>query len=226
MGRIDQTQGTNIVVYTNDRNFLSRDFLRHRKTKTSNTLVDKTVDTLCNDILETQSQKGNIMTHQTPSYPINTSVSTKATTSSEIQKEEEKVHPDFQPVHSANNRREPARRLVSYTRSRLDESTVASEADYILKDMDKKFKTDKKWRKSLVDFLMKMPNYFNKKLENESIKYINALDNLVNQHTGKLEKTLQHPLDPIERENYFLWIRNYLYENKVVSGTIHDFWVK
>lgn len=94
-----------------------------------------------------------------------------------------------------------------------------------MKSMKNKILYDKAYKNSLINLLEKLPSYFSKPDDNEAIKYINALDNLVHQNINKLEKATRKKLRESEREDYFIFVRNYLYEKGINSGKILKVWI-
>ncbi|CAI2381699.1 unnamed protein product [Moneuplotes crassus] len=83
----------------------------------------------------------------------------------------------------------------------------------------------KKYKESLRELLEKFPKFFKNPDKNEAIKYINALDNLTSQHLDKFEKDHKIKMEESERESYFIYVRNYLFEKGITSGKILRFWI-
>uniref|UniRef100_A0A7S3NVH8 Uncharacterized protein n=1 Tax=Euplotes crassus TaxID=5936 RepID=A0A7S3NVH8_EUPCR len=54
---------------------------------------------------------------------------------------------------------------------------------------------------------------------------MNGLENLVFQHLNKFQKSSKIDLNPSERENYFLFVRNFLHKNKIIECEILNLWV-
>ncbi|CAI2383608.1 unnamed protein product [Moneuplotes crassus] len=96
----------------------------------------------------------------------------------------------------------------------------------IMMEMNRNFKRDHALRSSLIGLLEKLPKHFNKVSENESLKFINALENLVCQHLNKVEKNKKSKMTEAEKEQYFLFVRDYLVKHKVTNGVILDMWCK
>jgi len=95
-----------------------------------------------------------------------------------------------------------------------------------MEELGMKFINDSDYKESLIDLLTKVPKYFNKKPQSESMKYINALENLIGQHLNRFEKAKKKKLSLKDKEYYFLYIRDFLVRNKVTSGTLLEIWVQ
>ncbi|CAI2382927.1 unnamed protein product [Moneuplotes crassus] len=104
-------------------------------------------------------------------------------------------------------------------------STVCSEIDKEMEELERKFNLDKNYKNSLAVLLEKIPKYFNKTDENNVLKFMNGLENLVNQHLNKFQKSSKIDLCTSERKNYFLFVRNFLYKNKIIECEILNLWV-
>ncbi|CAI2382239.1 unnamed protein product [Moneuplotes crassus] len=105
-------------------------------------------------------------------------------------------------------------------------SSYSSERALDMKKMDQALKIDRAFKSSLIELLEKLPKYFNKASENECLKYINALENLVSQHLNKAERSKKSKMTEAEKEQYFLYVRDYLVKHQVTSGVILDMWYK
>ncbi|CAI2383880.1 unnamed protein product [Moneuplotes crassus] len=103
-------------------------------------------------------------------------------------------------------------------------SSNSSQRTFEMKKIDQAFKTDRVYKSSLIDLLEKLPKYFNKAPENESVKYINSLDNLINQHLNKVEKNMKSKMTNKDKEDYFLFVRDYLIRKQITTGTILEMW--
>uniref|UniRef100_A0A7S3NWL5 Uncharacterized protein n=1 Tax=Euplotes crassus TaxID=5936 RepID=A0A7S3NWL5_EUPCR len=105
-------------------------------------------------------------------------------------------------------------------------SIASSEKANMMEELGMKFINDSDYKESLIDLLTKVPKYFNKKPQSESMKYINALENLIGQHLNRFEKAKKKKLSLKDKEYYFLYIRDFLVRNKVTSGTLLEIWVQ
>ena len=86
--------------------------------------------------------------------------------------------------------------------------------------------TSKFYQESTNAFLGKMIAYFKTNPIQESLSFINSLDNLTTQHIGKISKKIDRPIESSEKAQYFIFIRDFLFKNGYVSGKIVEMWVK
>jgi len=104
-------------------------------------------------------------------------------------------------------------------------SSACSEIDKEMEKLERKFNQNYNYKNSLAVLLEKIPKYFNKPNENNVIKFMNGLENLVFQHLNKFQKSSKIDLCTSERKNYFLFVRNFLYKNKIIECEILNLWV-
>jgi hypothetical protein len=94
----------------------------------------------------------------------------------------------------------------------------------ILKERIERFENDEFYPKVTFQFLHKLSSHFKTKLNQESTSFINSLHNLTVQHLGKAGKKDQREISDDERFDFFLYIRDYLWRKKMVSGTVYNMW--
>ncbi|CAI2363416.1 unnamed protein product [Moneuplotes crassus] len=82
------------------------------------------------------------------------------------------------------------------------------------------------YQESTMNFICKLYSHFKNKFNQESVSFINSLDNLVAQHLIKISKKADHAIEEDEKLKYFVYIRNKLYVEKFVKGTLYEFWTK
>ncbi|CAI2387571.1 unnamed protein product [Moneuplotes crassus] len=104
-------------------------------------------------------------------------------------------------------------------------STPCSQIGDEMEELDIKFRQNKNYKNSLVELLEKIPKYFNKTGDNNVIKFMNGLENLVNQHLNKFQKSSKIALSISERKNYFFFVRNFLHKHKIIECEILNLWV-
>ncbi|CAI2361569.1 unnamed protein product [Moneuplotes crassus] len=104
-------------------------------------------------------------------------------------------------------------------------STAYSEIDKEMEELNNKFINDKDYKNSLAVLLEKIPNYFNQTGDNNVIKFMNGLENLVAQHLNKFQKTLKTDLSVSQRNKYFLYVRNFLCKKEIIKCGILNLWV-
>ena len=111
--------------------------------------------------------------------------------------------------------------------TKVSESSFQNEDESnILKEYFDYFQNDKFYISSTANFMVKLKAHFKSKSVNESIGFIKTLNNLVNQHLGKITKKVSRPISEEETAFYFLFIRNILSSNDLVRGLVYDFWIK
>ena len=90
-----------------------------------------------------------------------------------------------------------------------------------------KFDTDPKFTKSNWDFVNKLATHFLAKdnTEIEWTSFVNTVHNLFTQHIGKIVKKNKYlDIDEETREEYFLYILDYIYGKQFFEGEIFKIW--
>ncbi|CAI2372451.1 unnamed protein product [Moneuplotes crassus] len=82
------------------------------------------------------------------------------------------------------------------------------------------------YQESTMKFFCKLYSHFKNKFSQESVSFINSLKNLVLQHLTKMSKKADHSISEDEKLKYFIYIRNKLYIERFVKGTLFEFWTK
>ena len=90
-----------------------------------------------------------------------------------------------------------------------------------------KLKTDPIFTKSTRDFVEKLSTYFLAKgnIKVEWTSFVNSIHNLFTQHVGKIvNKNKYLEIDEETKEEYFLYILDYIKEKKFFEGEIFELW--
>ncbi|CAI2385016.1 unnamed protein product [Moneuplotes crassus] len=186
-----------IIVFSNNQNFFQKEFIQ-RFTRMNNKqgdidLKQRKVECLFEEIGAINLDK---------IFKNNQEASTNASISTDV--EESKSQKSNEQSNTSNTSHAP-NKVSEYGKSSETHSTL---------DLD----NVEDIKKTLPEFLEKITNYFNRQNEYDMMSFLKALDNLVTQHLNKLEKKWRITINKEEKENYFIYIRDYLCENEITTG--------
>ncbi|CAI2386764.1 unnamed protein product [Moneuplotes crassus] len=137
----------------------------------------------------------------------------------------ESTQPSTASSHSQNTS-EKYNSASKLNSSGITLSNCSTEISEEMAKLNQDFTKSVSFKASVIDLLAKLPGYFNKSADNWSLKFINALENLVIQHLNKTEKGKKDKMTEKDKENYLLFFRNYLIQQKIVSGVLLEMWAK
>ncbi|CAI2383667.1 unnamed protein product [Moneuplotes crassus] len=210
------------VIYSNNNNFFDKHFIQTILKHSSQRLVSqKKASCLIDDIKNFELHRPDIFGSQAKNPAI------LSNTLENISKDRKFIDTSDPSTASTSN--------CSWTNDLKGEDHLqkpssglnhSSEKNSEMLELEKKLKNDSVFKSSLIELLEKLPKHFIKASENESLKYINSLENLVNQHLDKAKKSKKDKMTAAQKENYFLFVRNYLVKYKVTTGVVLDMWSK
>ncbi|CAI2387524.1 unnamed protein product [Moneuplotes crassus] len=209
--------GHEVAVYSNNPNFFHKQFVdmfqRKRGSNKNISIKQKRMEKLLEDLEPLESLAESTDTEESKTDP-------RLVKHNKEKIYQIKVKEENKNIETRNSDSETMAGLTAITGS-----TTCSQIGDEMEELDIKFRQNKNYKNSLVELLKKIPKYFNKPGDNNVIKFMNGLENLVAQHLNKFEKSSKITLSDAERKNYFFFVRNFLHKHKIIECEILNLWV-
>ncbi|CAI2378997.1 unnamed protein product [Moneuplotes crassus] len=117
------------------------------------------------------------------------------------------------------------KKLPFLTPSKLLAMNIFSEAEFNIKEINNKTLIDANYKEFMRHFLKKFYLTFKEVHTYDAKKFIKKLEEIMECQLTEFLNALNKEMDDNKKHAFFLFIRNYLFDKKIISGRLMHLWV-